>query len=83
MSITRKFTLTDCTGEANTLTLSETTCPQAISITIFEPKFQCSSEIIISRSDWEKLLSHLSRYSTEFTWTPAPTPEPAQPEVAL
>ena len=81
--IQRKFTVTDTTGQSNLLTVSETTWPQAISISIFEPKFQCSSEIIISRSDWEKLLSHLSRYSTEFTWTPAPTPEPAQPEVAL
>lgn len=81
--IQRKFTVTDTTGQSNLLTVSETTWPEAISISIFEPKFQCSSEIIISRSDWEKLLSHLSRYSTEFTWTPAPTPEPAQPEVAL
>ena len=81
--IQRKFTVTDTTGQSNLLTVSETTWPEAVSISIFEPKFQCSSEIIISRSDWEKLLSHLSRYSTEFTWTPAPTPEPAQPEVAL
>lgn len=81
--IQRKFTVTDTTGQSNLLTVSETTWPEAISISIFEPKFQCSSEITISRSDWEKLLSHLSRYSTEFTWTPAPTPEPAQPEVAL
>lgn len=81
--IQRKFTVTDTTGQSNLLTVSETTWPEAISISIFEPKFQCSAEITISRSDWEKLLSHLSRYSTEFTWTPAPTPEPAQPEVAL
>ena len=81
--IQRKFTVTDTTGQSQTISFSETTWPQAISITIFEPKFQCSSEIIISRSDWEKLLSHLSRYSTEFTWTPESTPEPAQPEVAL
>ena len=81
--IQRKFTVTDTTGQSNLLTVSETTWPEAMSISIFEPKFQCSSEITISRSDWEKLLSHLSRYSTEFTWTPAPTPEPAQPEVAL
>ncbi len=81
--IQRKFTVTDTTGQSNLLTVSETTWPQAISISIFEPKFQCFSEITISRSDWEELLSHISRYSTEFTWTPAPTPEPAQPEVAL
>lgn len=77
--LTRKYTITDCTGETQTLTISETTWPQAISITIFEPKFQCSSEIIISHSDWEKLLSHVGRFSNDFTWTP----EPAQPEVAL
>lgn len=80
--IQRKFTVTDTTGQSNLLTVSETTWPEAVSISIFEPKFQCSSEIIISRSDWEKLLSPLSRYSTEFTWTPAPTPEPALVKVA-
>lgn len=81
--IQRKFTVTDTTGQSNLLTVSETTWPEAMSISIFEPKFQYSAEITISRSDWGELLSHLSRYSTEFTWTPAPTPEPAQPEVAL
>lgn len=80
--IQRKFTVTDTTGQSNLLTVSETTWPEAVSISIFEPKFQCSSEIIISRSDWEKLLSHVSRYSTEFTWTPALTPEPALVKVA-
>lgn len=76
--IQRKFTVTDTTGQSNFLTVSETTWPQAVSITILAPLAQTSVEITISHDDWETLTNKLSSYSSHFTWTP----EPAQPEVA-
>lgn len=77
--IQRKFTVTDTTGQSNLLTVSETTWPQAVSISVFDPLSQTTVEITISQDDWETLTTKLSSYSNNFTWTP----ELAQPEVAL
>ena len=76
--IQRKYTITDTTGQSQTISFSETTWPQAVSITIFDPLTQTSVEITISHADWETLTHKLSSYGNNFTWTP----EPAQPEVA-
>jgi len=77
--IQRKFTVTDTTDQSNLLTVSETTWPEAMSISIFDPLSQTTVEITISQDDWETLTTKLSSYSNNFTWTP----KPAQPEVAL
>lgn len=76
--ITRKYTVSDVVSQ-NTLTISETSYPQALALSVFDAQFSYSTEIIISRADWEALLTHLSKYSTGFTWAPS---EPDQPAVS-